>query len=107
MELGLGAIFLDERDGKVRGCIGGLAYSDPNTGRRVAIEHFWFVCRDHRGSGVRLYHEFEKWARQSGCQELKMGHLADSMPNELAKFYDRLGFEASEVVYVKELTPWV
>lgn len=99
-----GVIFLLIHDGLIVGFIGGVQTSDPNNGHLVASEAFWFVQESARGSGGSLYRAFERWARKSGCRQIQMVHLADSMPERLARFYGKLGFRKAEVRYVKELT---
>lgn len=103
LDMGIGVIFIEESGGDIHGCIGGVKYRDPNTGRMVATEFFWFVRMRLRGCGIRLYREFETWARDNGCQDLRMVHLMDSMPEELDRFYKRNGFEEMEIHYTKEL----
>jgi GNAT superfamily N-acetyltransferase len=97
---GTGVIFLFDEG---QGFIGGVRFPDMNNGELVATECFWFVREDARGHGWRLYRAFERWARESGCKQIQMVHLADSMPERLAKFYENIGFKRAEVRYCKEL----
>lgn len=98
-----GVILLYESDKGVEGAICGVAYPDPHTGRKGAIEFAWFVDPQRRGCGARLYNAFEKWAREKGCLDIRMIALADSMAEELERFYIKKGFERIEVHYGKEL----
>ena len=101
---GSGAVFvIDGQDGPI-GALGGVAYPDVNSGRLMATEFFWFVDPSHRGRGISLYKAFEDWARAKRCVEIRMIHLSDSMPEQLERLYERLGFEQAEVHYRKELT---
>ncbi len=102
----MAVIFLHEQDGELRGAIGGVAYPDINSGWLQATEFFWFVPVSCRGGGLKLYQEFEKWARQMGCVQIRMVHLMDVEPLKTAKVYMRLGFRAIEMAYAKELQPW-
>ena len=93
---------LASRD-EVTGMIGGIQYPDLYSGVLIATEFFWFVSEANRGTGIRLYKAFEGWAKEQGCEQIRMIHLNDSMPEKLAKFYLRLGYEQSETHYLKEL----
>lgn len=88
---GMGAMFFLTDGHKLLGAIGGLKYPDPNNGELIALEAFWWVTKAARGHGLKLYFEFERWAREQGCQRLQMCHLVDSMPEKLQRFYERRG----------------
>lgn len=104
IETGIGVIFLAEDDTHIVGAIGGTAYPDPNSFRLVAAEWFWFVESGYRGiAGIKLYREFELWAKKRGAVEIQMIHLSDSMPGKLERFYKNLGFVPAETRYVKAL----
>jgi len=100
---GMGVIFVLEDGGAIAGTIGGLAYAEPYSGELLAQEFFWFVDEAQRGQGIRLYRRFEQWAREKGCAEVRMGHLADSMPAKVAAFYERVGYTKVETLYAKRL----
>lgn len=100
---GAGVIFILQKDDVIAGTIGGLAYAEPYSGELLAQEFFWFVDEAQRGQGIRLYCRFEEWAREKGCAEVRMGHLADSMPEKVAVFYERVGFTKVETLYAKRL----
>lgn len=100
---GTGVIFFLEDTEQVTGFIGGTRFPDMNNGELIATECFWFVRQAARGHGWRLYRRFERWAKESGCVQIQMVHLADSMPEQLERFYERLGFKRAEVRYCKEL----
>lgn len=104
LDSGMGVIFVLEDEGKIHGAIGGVKYPDTYSARQVATEFFWFVDPASRGAGLSLYHLFEKWAREQSCDEIRMVHLADSMPEKLERVYRHLGFERVEVHYRKEFT---
>lgn len=100
---GLGAVFIAEEKGEVLGTIGGLMYPDPYSGDRIATEMFWIVRKEKRGPGLKLYRAFEAWARANHCDQIRMVHLLDSMPEKLERVYTHLGYKAAEVVYTKGL----
>ncbi len=103
LQAGVGVVFLLEQAGQIVGAIGGLVYPEPYSGELVASEMFWFVRPDCRGSGMKLYFVFEEWARERGCDAIRMVHLSDSMPAKLRYVYARLGFEEVETHFSKPL----
>ena len=100
---GYGVIFVIEKNEEVVGCLGALKYSDPNNGKIMATEMFWFVLPEHRGKGTLLLDAFEIWAHREGCQSLIMVYLTDSMPEKVKNIYENRGFRPMEVHYVKEV----
>lgn len=96
-----GVVFLLLDGEEIVGALGGVVYPDTYSAVKVATEFFWFVGEGHRGAGLKLYRAFEEWATAQGCRQIRMVHLADSMPDQLARVYSHLGFEAAEVHYVK------
>lgn len=101
---GTGVIFVVRENDQIVGAIGGVVYPEPYSGDLIAQEFFWFVEPEYRGVGMRLYFTFEGWARDRGCEEIRMGHLHDLMPDKIAAVYRRLGFSAVETNYSKRLT---
>lgn len=101
---GSGVIFLLLDGEAIVGALGGVAYPDAYTSSLLACEFFWHVNKSSRGRGVLLYRMFEDWARTRRCSQIRMVHLLDSMPEKVARFYDRAGFKPLEVHYAKELT---
>lgn len=106
LQANYGVVFLLENESKIIGAIGGLIYPDSNTGDLTATESYWFVLKEHRRGlgGIRLYKAFKSWAIERGCLHLRMGYLIASMPEDVARFYEREGFTAIEVNYSKPLT---
>ena len=102
---GAGVIFAEDCDGEIVGVIGGIVHQEIYGEEVIAEEFFWFVREAFRGAGVRLYRRFEDWARERGASEIQMVHLFDSMPDRVAKFYLRSGFEPVEMRYRKALVP--
>lgn len=102
-ERGIGAIFVFEEADKIKGAIGGIIYPAPYYQGLVASEFFWFVKQEERGAGIKLYRQFEAWARMKGCCEIRMVHLVDSMPEKVATFYRKIGYHQVETMYAKSL----
>jgi GNAT superfamily N-acetyltransferase len=63
------------------------------------------VGEAHRGRGIgrRLMEEAEAWARQHGCQQVRL--RSNKVRVEAHRFYERIGYEAakSQKVYWKAL----
>lgn len=98
-----GVIFVDVRDSHIAGVMGGIIHRDIYGEKLIAEEMFWFVKQDVRGGGIRLYKQFEVWAKGKGAASLHMMHLLDSMPAKVSDFYLRQGFKAVETRYSKNL----
>lgn len=102
----LAAIFLLEDDSEnVVGGIGGVTNPDLLTGRKMAVELFWYVKESHRGGTwpVRLLASYERWAKNQGCYDVAMIHMECSMPERLKEFYTRRGYQLFETMYRKSL----
>lgn len=87
----------------IQGAIGGYLYKDINNGDYQAIEGFWYVIEKYRGRGVILLRAFEDWAREVGAKRVAMIHLLHLHPDKLKDLYERLGYHAVEISYIKEL----
>jgi GNAT superfamily N-acetyltransferase len=94
-----------EDAGAIAGVIGGILHREIYGEAMIAEEFFWFVRPERRGAGVALYRRFEEWARERGAESIQMVHLFDVMPEKVARFYLRSGFEPAEMRYVKTLKP--
>jgi GNAT superfamily N-acetyltransferase len=88
---------------ELAGVIGGLIHREIYGEALIAEEFFWFVRPGRRHVGVELYRHFEQWARDRSAATIQMVHLFDSMPEKVARFYLRSGFEPVEMRYVKAL----
>lgn len=99
----LGVIFALFDGDEIRGALGGLLSADLYSGERYSQELFWWIEPEFRGSGLWLYRQFEAWARDRGCAEIRMINLADSMSEQLDTVYRRLGFELIEKHWGKPL----
>lgn len=85
------------------GGLGAVICPDLNNGQLMAVETFWYVQPQHRGRGLRLLREFEKWAKERGARRVAMLHLLKLHPAEMNTLYKRLGYRPVEVNYIKEL----
>ena len=100
---GAGVIFGEDCAGELVGVMGGIIHRDIYGEELIAEEMFWFVREASRGAGIRLYAAFEKWARKKGAASIQMVHLLDVMPEKVARFYLRAGYDPIETRYAKRL----
>lgn len=93
------------RNGSIVGALGAIIHPDINDGELVAQEAFWFVAPEHRGgtAGIKLLAEFEAWAEMRGAARILSAHLMTSMPEKVAKVFERRGYYAGETAYIKVL----
>ena len=89
-------------DGSYVGCIGILMHTDLSSGELGAQEAFWFVLPFAVGA-MDLLHWAEDKARSEGATTLTVSALYNESGERLARVYRRLGYEAAEVSYQKEL----
>ena len=95
------AVFVAEEDGEVTGMFGVFCFEHPILGLRLAAELCWWMDPEVRGSrsGLRLLEAGESWAKDHRAVWLEM--IAPS--ERVAEFYDRLGYERTDVHYLKTL----
>lgn len=102
VESGIGRIFMLESDCQLIGGLGAIKFPDLNNGEMTAVECFWLVDPDHRGSGLKLLDAYEKWYEED-CSKGALIHLIDSFPDALEKVYFRRGYQLVEKHYVRFL----
>jgi GNAT superfamily N-acetyltransferase len=93
--------FIAEQDGQAVGMFGVFSLEHPITGQRVASELCWWMEPEARGSrvGLELLRAAEGWAKDHGAVWMEM--IAPSA--RVAQFYERLGYERTDVHYLKRL----
>lgn len=105
LEKNIGAMWALVKGDKILGVLGGILAPDMNNGDMMAVETFWYVLPEARGSldSIRLLMTFEIWAQNVGAKRIMMAHLLSSMPEKLKEYYEKRGYRALEINYVKEL----
>jgi GNAT superfamily N-acetyltransferase len=88
-----GAIFLSE-DGFIGGLLNPLYF---NPAIVYAVELFWWAGK----TGTQLREAFEAWARDQGAQGVQFTGLANEREATIRKVYERAGFRAVEVGFIK------
>ena len=96
-------IFVIDVAGEIEGALVGLLSELYMSYTVQATELAWFVSKDYRGkpASLKLIKAFEKWAKESGANQVGMGDIEGI--SSLEKLYNRLGYERAETVYLKEL----
>lgn len=103
-ELGFGVVFGLRIEGELMGALGAAVLPDPNDGELVGSEMFWWVAPEARGHGMGLLNAYETWAvNEMGAKRIGMVHLLSLAPEKMGKLYERRGYKATEVHYVKEI----
>jgi hypothetical protein len=103
----MGQVFLlcDEETGSVHGGLACIKGPVPHSGQMVAVELFWYVAPEYRGSlgALELLVAFENWAKENQCSSCALIHMMDSQPERLEKLYLRMGYKLLEKHYIKEV----
>jgi len=96
-----------EKDDRLVGLMVGLAAHNFFADTRYAADLALYVVPKHRGStaAVRLVIEFQKWARDANCNEIRCGITTGINDEVGAKIYRRFGFEFGGSLYVKQISP--
>ncbi len=71
---------------------------------RVAVEHMWYVHPSHRKGrlGLELQQAYEYWAQHvAKADAVQMGLLTNLVPDKVAKYYTRKGYNEMERVFIK------
>ena len=91
-----------ERKGEVAGFLmaymGDLAFSY----ERRAINGFYYVVPDQRGSlaGLRLLRHFKAWARKHGAFEVQIGMSGGINTDRMIRFLEHLGFRHTGDIFL-------
>lgn len=93
------AVFVSTSGNDLTGMIGLFVYLHPMSGKRTAVEVFWWTEPEHRGHGLRLLRAATQWATAAGATQLQM--IAPTA--EIERLYTRLGFTKIETSYGMEL----
>jgi len=96
--------FVAEKEGKVVGVMSGIFTTELITKRKIFQETIWFMDKEYRKYGIKLYRHVENWVREQGCEAMLMGCLSNSKFDKLVKFYEKIGYKHLESQFMKELT---
>lgn len=84
-------------------CAGVKSYILGSTKALGATELAWWLNPDHRGgkNGVALLLFMEELVKEQGIKYWTMITMQSSMPEEVGRMYERLGYVRSETSYTK------
>jgi GNAT superfamily N-acetyltransferase len=84
-------------------CAGIKSFLLGSTKAVTGTELAWWITPDHRGSGtgVRLLRFMERLAKGEGIKYWNMVSMQTSMPGEVNKMYEKMGYTLQESVYTK------
>lgn len=107
--LDIGGFLVYESDNEIKGMLGGFFVENMMTRSIEAIEAFWYVKENYRGTliGIKLLKAFENEARKRNAVTVRMAHLSDLNANTMSKMYLRMQYQPLECYYTKELQPLV
>lgn len=91
---------------QIVGVIGGaIAPSFTDFSQRIFNEAIWFVLPEYRGgsAGVKLLKLVEEYCKNIGVQKIVMIGMFNEDRDRLASFYEKMGYKAIEIHYIKDL----
>ena len=92
-----------EHENKIIGVLAGKVVNEPMSNVKIFQEVVWYVTKAHRKYGLLLLKKMENWCRSKGIMAMIMVRLGNSMPEKLARFYERIGYRHLECHYIKRL----
>jgi GNAT superfamily N-acetyltransferase len=98
----LGQLFVLRVGGKVAGMANALITVSTAEGERVLLLEDVIVCSEYRGGGLgrKLLEHVLAWARKQGIARVTL--LADQNNQAALGFYDKLGFEHSQMTVLRK-----
>jgi GNAT superfamily N-acetyltransferase len=93
-----------EIDGKCVGfCAGIKSFILGSTKAMCATELAWYLYPEHRGgkNGVALLQFMEGLVKEQGIKYWTMVSMQSSMPEQVGRMYERMGYVHSETCYTK------
>lgn len=88
------------------GAFCGKAIDHPFTGKKEAIELFWYVKPEFRKMGLArlIVSQFEVWAKKFGCESIKMTFVDTPVNGEkMERFLSLQGYRKQNVIMIKTL----
>ena len=72
---------------------------------KQAVDLVFYVREDHRGGPwfVRTLRDFEDWAKETGCDFIKLTPNSGVNTEGMTKLYPRLGYELAGYIFSKEI----
>ena len=68
------------------------------------VEIVWFVSKQYRREGIKLFRALEKSAKEAGCSRMRMLYIIGSdTGDEVQRFYGAMGYKQHEIGMSKEI----
>lgn len=101
----VGEIFVIRDGNRIAALLGAAFVGDMFSGELNAIEQYWYVLPEYRGSKMAtpLFDAFEQEAKSRGCKIILMVHLEGPFSEPLEALYTKRGFSLLEKTFVKEI----
>jgi GNAT superfamily N-acetyltransferase len=90
-------------DDKVVGILGGRIIQDICSKLPIYEEIVWYVSKEHRKYGIKLFRHAEQWCRDNKISRISMSCMCNSKTEKLLSLYEKLGFVPMEIRCVKEI----
>lgn len=90
-------------DGVVHGAFWGCISTMPWSDAKVAQDICFFVDDDYRGHGVKLIHDWMRWAKAQGAVEVCLSSASGIDTWRTQQLFKRFGFTQQGEAYSKEL----
>ena len=96
--------FILEIDGEMQGLIAGKIVEYPLQNDKIFQEMIWYVRKEFRGKhGLKLLHHLETWCKENNMNILIMAHMSNLKSAKIERYYNRIGYQLMESLYVKRL----
>lgn len=102
---GMACVFVDEKDGAIRGMIGGIMVPFMfNWRQSYACDFGFFVRRQYRGGGAAfaLLRAYEGWARSNRASRIRIGESTGTNPSRFDELMKKTGYKVSATAYERE-----
>lgn len=102
-ELYLSSLVLENGNGNVIGILAGKIITEPTGNSKIFQEVVWYVAKAHRKYGLLLIRAMENRLKNEGISAMIMVHISNSMPEKVARLYERMGYKHMECHYLKRI----
>jgi len=100
-----GGVFVAETEAGVVGLLALARTTSLFSGQRLAVEVAWWVEPEARGCGQALLKAGERWAVESGADQIQMVAPACADGQRVGRLYARRGYAPLETHYLAAVTP--
>ena len=90
-------------DGKVEGVITGKPVTTPYSSEKVWHEVIWYVSKEHRRQGLRLFKAMREDLKAKGYKAYVMVYMHNSKSDKLDRLYRRMGLTPMETNFIGSL----